>query len=33
MIVAALAVAAIEIARMVTKDRFGMSAVSIGLGV
>jgi uncharacterized oligopeptide transporter (OPT) family protein len=33
MIVAAVAAAAIEIARMATKGRFGLSAVSIGLGV
>ena len=33
MIVAAVAAAAIEIARMVTKGRFPLSAVSIGLGV
>ncbi|MDZ7652656.1 MAG: OPT family oligopeptide transporter [Burkholderiaceae bacterium] len=33
MVVAALAAAAIEIARMVTRGRFGLSAVSIGLGV
>jgi uncharacterized oligopeptide transporter (OPT) family protein len=33
MIVAAISAAAIEIARMVTKGRFGLSAVSIGLGV
>ncbi len=33
MVVAALAAAAIEIARMATKGRFGLSAVSIGLGV
>ncbi len=33
MIVAALAAAAIEIARIVTKGRFPLSAVSIGLGV
>jgi uncharacterized oligopeptide transporter (OPT) family protein len=33
MIVAAAAAAAIEIARMVTRGRFGLSAVSIGLGV
>ncbi len=33
MIVAAAAAAAIEIARMVTKGRFPMSAVAIGLGV
>jgi uncharacterized oligopeptide transporter (OPT) family protein len=33
MIVAALAAAAIEIARMATKGRFALSAVSIGLGV
>jgi uncharacterized oligopeptide transporter (OPT) family protein len=33
MIVAAVAAAAIEIARMVTKGRFALSAVSIGLGV
>jgi uncharacterized oligopeptide transporter (OPT) family protein len=32
MIVAAIAAAAIEIARMATKGRFGLSAVSIGLG-
>jgi uncharacterized oligopeptide transporter (OPT) family protein len=33
MIVAAISAAAIEIARMVTKGRFGLSAVSVGLGV
>ena len=33
MIVAAVAAAAIEIARIVTKGRFPLSAVSIGLGV
>jgi uncharacterized oligopeptide transporter (OPT) family protein len=33
MIVAALSAAAIEIARMVTKGRFQLSAVSVGLGV
>ena len=33
MVVAAVAAAAIEIARMATKGRFGLSAVSIGLGV
>jgi uncharacterized oligopeptide transporter (OPT) family protein len=33
MIVAAVAAAAIEIARMATRGRFGLSAVSIGLGV
>jgi uncharacterized oligopeptide transporter (OPT) family protein len=33
MIVAAFAAAAIEIARMVTRGRFALSAVSIGLGV
>jgi uncharacterized oligopeptide transporter (OPT) family protein len=33
MIVAVVAAAAIEIARMATKGRFGLSAVSIGLGV
>jgi uncharacterized oligopeptide transporter (OPT) family protein len=33
MIVAAFAAAAIEIARVATKGRFGLSAVSIGLGV
>jgi uncharacterized oligopeptide transporter (OPT) family protein len=33
MIVAAVAAAAIEIARMATKGRFGLSAVSVGLGV
>ncbi len=33
MIVAAISAAAIEVARMVTKGRFGLSAVSIGLGV
>ena len=33
MIVAAVAAAAIEIARIVTKGRFPMSAVSVGLGV
>jgi len=33
MIVAAAAAAAIEIARMATRGRFGLSAVSIGLGV
>jgi len=33
MIVAAVAAAAIEVARMVTKGRFPLSAVSIGLGV
>ncbi len=33
MVVAALAAAAIEIARIVTKGRFPLSAVSIGLGV
>ena len=33
MIVAAVAAAAIEIARIATKGRFGLSAVSIGLGV
>ena len=33
MIVAALAAALIEIARMATKGRFALSAVSIGLGV
>jgi len=32
MIVAATAAAAIEVARMATKGRFGLSAVSIGLG-
>jgi uncharacterized oligopeptide transporter (OPT) family protein len=33
MIVAAIAAAVIEIARMATRGRFGLSAVSIGLGV
>ena len=33
MIVAALSAAAIEIAKIVTRGRFGLSAVSIGLGV
>ena len=33
MVAAAVAAAAIEIARMATKGRFGLSAVSIGLGV
>ncbi len=33
MIVAAVSAAAIEIARSVTKGRFGLSAVSVGLGV
>ncbi len=33
MVVAAISAAAIEIARMVTKGRFALSAVSIGLGV
>jgi uncharacterized oligopeptide transporter (OPT) family protein len=33
MIVAAVAAAAIEIAKIVTRGRFGLSAVSIGLGV
>ena len=33
MVVAAVSAAAIEIARMVTKGRFALSAVSIGLGV
>ena len=33
MIVAAVAAAVIEIARMVTRGRFGLSSVSIGLGV
>ena len=33
MIVAAVAAAAIEIARIVTKGRFPLSSVSIGLGV
>jgi uncharacterized oligopeptide transporter (OPT) family protein len=33
MVVAAVAAAAIEIARIATKGRFGLSAVSIGLGV
>jgi uncharacterized oligopeptide transporter (OPT) family protein len=33
MIVAAVAAAAIEIARIVTRGRFGLSAVSVGLGV
>jgi uncharacterized oligopeptide transporter (OPT) family protein len=33
MVVAAIAAAAIEIARMATRGRFGLSAVSIGLGV
>jgi len=33
MIVAAVAAAAIEIARMITRGRFSLSAVSIGLGV
>ena len=33
MIVAAVAAAAMEIARIVTKGRFPLSAVSIGLGV
>ena len=33
MIVAAVAAVAVEVARMVSKGRFGLSAVSIGLGV
>ena len=33
MIVAALSAAAIEVARMATKGRFSLSAVSVGLGV
>ena len=33
MIVAAISAAAIEIAKIVTRGRFGLSAVSIGLGV
>jgi uncharacterized oligopeptide transporter (OPT) family protein len=33
MVVAAIAAAAIEIARIATRGRFGLSAVSIGLGV
>jgi uncharacterized oligopeptide transporter (OPT) family protein len=33
MIVAAVCAAAVEIARMATKGRFSLSAVSIGLGV
>ena len=33
MIVAAVSAVAIEVARMVTKGRFGLSAVSVGLGV
>jgi uncharacterized oligopeptide transporter (OPT) family protein len=33
MVVAAISAVAIEIARMATKGRFGLSAVSVGLGV